>query len=344
MIKSIRTSFMRKYLMNRSVFIFFICSLSSIGLEAHEIRPALLNIMEREPGYFDITWKVPAIGDMVLGIRPMLPKNMVAVGQSTTNKLPGTVIEYAIYKLEGDGIAGERIFIDGLSTVQIDVMVQIQLLDGTFYSALLQPHTPEYIIPDTGTKATISWAYSRMGIEHILGGIDHLLFVLALLLLVPDRWKLFKTITAFTVAHSITLGLSALGLVNVPSAPTEAIIALSIVFLAVEIVESYRGKSSFTEKNPWIVAMIFGLFHGLGFAGALSEIGLPQNEIPLALFAFNIGVEIGQIFFVIVVLFLMFFLKKIKSKLPDWLIYIPPYAIGVISCFWVIQRTLSFLS
>ena len=335
---------MRKYLTQSAVVIFFVCSLFSIALKAHEIRPALLNITEREPGYFDITWKVPAIGDMVLGIRPMLPKNMVAVGQSTTNILPGTVIEYAIYKLEGDGIAGERIFIDGLSTVQIDVMVQIQLLDGTFYSALLQPHTPEYIIPDAGTKATISWAYTRMGIEHILGGIDHLLFVLALLLLVPDRWKLFKTITAFTVAHSITLGLSALGLVNVPSAPTEAIIALSIVFLAVEVIESYRGKSSFTEKNPWIVAMIFGLFHGLGFAGALSEIGLPQNEIPLALLTFNIGVEIGQILFVVIMLFLIYLLKRIGQKWPKWLLYAPPYAIGTISAFWVIQRTVSFFS
>ena len=335
---------MRTNMLQRTFVVFFLISLFTVSVKAHEIRPALLNITEREPGYFDITWKVPAVGDLVLGIRPMLPKSMVAVGQSTTNKLPGTVIEYAIYKLEGDGIAGERIFIDGLSTVQIDVMVQIQLLDGTFYSALLQPHTPEYIIPDAGTKATISWSYTRMGIEHILGGIDHLLFVLALLLLVPNRWKLFKTITAFTVAHSITLGLSALGFVNVPSAPTEAIIALSIVFLAVEIIGSYRGKSSFTEKNPWIVAMIFGLFHGLGFAGALSEIGLPPNEIPLALFTFNIGVEIGQIFFVLVVLILMYFLNKLKSKLPEWLIFVPPYAIGVISCFWVIQRTLSFLS
>ena len=263
----------------------------SINLHAHEIRPALLNIIEREAGVFDITWKVPAVGGMVLGISPMLPTSLKAVGPSTNTKLPGTIIEYATYQLDGESLAGESIFIDGLSTVQIDVLVQIQRLDGTSHSALLQPSSPEYIIPEPGTKATISWAYLRMGVKHILSGIDHLLFVLALLLIVPNRWKLFKTITAFTVAHSITLGLAVLGLVNIPPAPTEAIIALSIVFLAVEIIHVRQGKYSLTESYPWIVAMIFGFFHGLGFAGALTQIGLPANEIPLALlmFIFNSG-------------------------------------------------------
>lgn len=315
----------------------------SFTLKAHEIRPALLNIVEREAGIFDITWKVPAVGGMVLGISPMLPASLKAVGPSTNTKLPGTIIEYATYQLAGKSLAGESIFIDGLSTVQIDVLVQVQLLDGTSHSALLQPSSPEYIIPEPGTKATISWAYLRMGIEHILSGIDHLLFVLALLLIVPNRWKLFKTITAFTVAHSITLGLAVLGMVNIPPAPTEAIIALSIVFLAVEIINVKQGKYSLTGSYPWIVAMIFGLFHGLGFAGALTQIGLPANEIPLALLMFNVGVEAGQIMFILAALLVIAGLNRVQINWPAWSWKLLPYAIGSIAAFWVVQRTMSFL-
>jgi hydrogenase/urease accessory protein HupE len=187
----------------------------------------------------------------------------------------------------------------------------------------------------------------KMGIEHIFGGIDHLLFVLALVIIVPNRWQLLKTITAFTVAHSITLALASLGFVNVPTGPTEAVIALSIVFLAVEIVHSRQGKFSLTEKYPWIVAMTFGLFHGLGFAGALSEVGLPQHEIPLALLMFNVGVELGQIAFVFVVLAVMALLRFADAKWPSiarisrW--QLVPYGIGCVASFWTIERTISFL-
>ena len=182
-----------------------------------------------------------------------------------------------------------------------------------------------------------------MGIIHILSGFDHLLFVLALLLIVPNRWKLFKTITAFTVAHSITLALAALGMVNVPPGPTEAVIALSIVFLAGEIINSHLGKFSITEQYPWVVAMIFGLFHGLGFAGALTGIGLPQNEIPIALLMFNLGVETGQILFLIAVLVLVAILKNLKIKWPDHAWKWMPYGIGSLAAFWTIERIIGFL-
>jgi hydrogenase/urease accessory protein HupE len=334
---------LRKHEFMTRTILLIIIMVAGQGIKAHEIRPALLNITEREVGVFDVLWKVPAVGDKVIGIRPILPKSLVAIGPSTHNKLPGTIVEYATYELKGESMAGDRIFIDGLSTVQIDVLVKIQYLDGTSHSALLQPHSPEYIIPKPGTKTTISWSYWRMGVEHILGGIDHLLFVLALLLLVPNRWKLLKTITAFTVAHSITLGLATLGLVNIPPGPTEAIIALSIVFLAIEIVQSHQGKYSMTERYPWIVAMIFGLFHGLGFAGALTQVGLPAQEIPLALLMFNIGVETGQIMFVFAVLIVIASLNRFKISWPQWSWKIMPYGIGSIATFWVIQRTLSFL-
>ena len=167
--------------------------------------------------------------------------------------------------------------------------------------------------------------------------------MLALLLIVRNKWKLFKTITAFTLAHSVTLALAALGLVNVPPGPTEAVIALSIVFLAGEIINSHRGKFSITEQYPWVVAMIFGLFHGLGFAGALTNIGLPQNEIPIALLMFNLGVETGQIIFLVAVLLLVALINKAKIKWPanawKWM----PYGIGSLAAFWTIERIVGFL-
>ncbi len=181
-----------------------------------------------------------------------------------------------------------------------------------------------------------------MGIDHILGGIDHLLFVLALLLITKGTRNLIKAITAFTVAHSITLSLAALGVVGLPSAPVEAVIALSIVFLAVELIHYYRGKKSLTAQYPWIVAFAFGLLHGFGFAGALAEIGLPQTAIPAALFFFNVGVEVGQLMFVIVILGILWMINKLSVKWPQWVRFVPPYAIGAVASFWLIERVVGF--
>ena len=179
--------------------------------------------------------------------------------------------------------------------------------------------------------------YFMLGVEHILFGIDHLLFVLALVLIVRGVGLLVKTITAFTVAHSITLALATLGVVHVPSAPVEAVIALSIVFVASEILRSRRGERGLTERAPWLVAGTFGLLHGFGFAGALSEVGLPANDIPLALLFFNLGVEAGQLAFVVVALGVIALLRRIR--LPEWAPILPPYAIGSVAMFWVIERT-----
>lgn len=180
--------------------------------------------------------------------------------------------------------------------------------------------------------------YLRLGIEHILEGVDHLLFVLALLIMVHQGWRLVKTITAFTVAHSITLGLATLGYVHVPPAPVEASIALSIVFLCVEIVHAARGRVGITYRYPWVVAFAFGLLHGLGFAGALAEIGLPPAEIPQALLFFNLGVEVGQLLFVFAVLALLWLLGKLPVRWPVWLRLVPTYAIGGVAMFWFIER------
>ena len=317
------------------------------SLRAHEIRPALLEINEREPGLFDVQWKVPALGEMSLPIQPDFPECMKPVGPPSAHAAPGAILQYFSFKTDGAPIAGETILIDGLTGVQIDVLLRIKLANGDSHSVILRPKSPSFEIPERASKGSVSWSYLKMGVEHILGGIDHLLFVLALVVIVPNRWMLFKTITAFTVAHSITLALASLGFVNVPSGPTEAVIALSVVFLAVEIVHSRHGKFSLAERYPWVVAMTFGLFHGLGFAGALSEVGLPQHEIPLALLMFNIGVELGQIAFVFVVLGAMPLFRVATTKATSnasWRRWqLVPYGIGCVAAYWTIERTMAFL-
>jgi hypothetical protein len=188
----------------------------------------------------------------------------------------------------------------------------------------------------------VAWLYLKLGIEHILLGLDHLLFVLALLLITRGTWLLIKTVTAFTVAHSITLALATLGYVHVPSAPVEALIALSIVFVAVEIVRLWQGREGLTERAPWVVAFTFGLLHGLGFAGALSEVGLPAGHIPVALLFFNLGVEIGQLLFIAVILCLFTLIRRVRISWPRWADLAVPYAIGSIAMFWVIERVAAF--
>jgi hydrogenase/urease accessory protein HupE len=318
--------------------------LSVIKTKAHEIRPALLTITETEKNWFEVTWKVPSFEGEVLDIHPVFPESFNLIGIPANNDVGGAVIQYFSLNYIGkDEIAGKQVFIEGLSSLQIDVLVQMQRIDGSRYSAILKPYEPIYIFPKIGTKSEVAYSYWIMGIIHILSGFDHLLFVLALFLIVRNKWKLFKTITAFTLAHSITLALATLGLVNVPPGPTEAVIALSIVFLAGEIINSHQGRYSLTEKYPWVVAMFFGLFHGLGFAGALTAIGLPQNEIPVALLMFNLGVETGQIMFLIAVMLIWQILKRANIKWPTnawkWL----PYAIGSLAAFWTIERIVGFL-
>jgi hypothetical protein len=279
----------------------------------------------------------------VLAITPQLPESLELLGSPSVQDIPGARIEHATYKNTGASLTGQRIVIDGLSALQTDVLLLIQLQDGTQHSAILRPGSPEFTIPLEASKLEIAGDYWRMGTIHILEGVDHLLFVLALLLIVSSLGPLVKAVTAFTVAHSITLALATLGVVHVPAAPTEAIIALSILFLASEIIHQRNGVIGITERYPWVIAFIFGLFHGLGFAGALSEIGVPQHEVPLALFMFNVGVETGQLLFIAVVLSLSALLKRLPFTAPQGAWRLLPYAIGSVAAFWTIERVGSFL-
>jgi len=220
--------------------------------------------------------------------------------------------------------------------------LRLERANGVEITHRLTPASPSYVVEAEPGRGQIALTYIILGVEHILLGVDHLLFVLALLMIVANFRKLVATITAFTVAHSITLALAALGFIHVPGPPVEAIIALSIVFVAAEIVRMRQGLPVLTARVPWVVAFTFGLLHGFGFAGALSEIGLPQSAIPLALFSFNIGVEIGQLLFVGGVLVLYLVAKRLQPVPPAWAWRVPTYVIGGMAAYWTIDRITGF--
>jgi hypothetical protein len=310
---------------------------------ADEFRPALLEITETQTGWYSVTWKVPMDGNQPVAISPLLPEALQLFGPVASRIIQGSAIEEATYRADEGALVGGEISIEGLSVVPIDVILQIVLADGSQHSSILRSATPSFTVPESASKTAVAFSYWKIGTIHILEGFDHLLFVLALMLLVPSHWMLFKTITAFTVAHSISLGLATLGVINMPPGPTEAVIALSILFLAVEIIHKRLGRRCITEQYPWAVAFAFGLFHGLGFAGALAEVGLPQQAIPLALLMFNVGVETGQILFVGTVLLLLVIMRRLPISWPQGSWRLAPYTIGSIAAFWTIQRVDGFI-
>ena len=313
------------------------------ALLADEFRPALLEISERDGGWVDVTWKVPMRGDQVLALTPVLPEFLEQMGPGSARQVPGAWLETRSYRAGQQTLNGVTLSIEGLGTVPADVLVRVKLRDGTEHSAILRSGSSSFTIPEQATRVDLAISYWRMGTIHILEGYDHLLFLLTLLLIVSGIWPLLKTVTAFTLAHSLTLALATLGLLYIPPVPTEAVISLSIVLLAVEVVRKNQGQLTLSERYPWFVAFTFGLVHGLGFAGALSEIGVPPNEVPLALLMFNVGVETGQVMFVVVVSMLLAGLHRLHGHSALRLARATPYAIGGIAMFWTIQRIGQFL-
>jgi len=241
------------------------------------------------------------------------------------------------------GLKGRSVGIDGLRTSMTDVLARISWADGTTEVARLTPDHPALVLKGAQSILQVAWTYFVLGVEHILGGIDHLLFVLALMLLIRERWMLLKTITAFTLAHSITLAGAALGYFSLPQKPVEATIALSIAFVASELVKMKPGERRLSEAYPWVVAFSFGLLHGFGFAGALKEIGLPQRDVPLALFTFNLGVEAGQLMFVGAVLLFYAALKTATAVPISNARVFAAYLIGITSAVWFIDRVSGFV-
>jgi hydrogenase/urease accessory protein HupE len=277
-----------------------------------------------------------------MNISPQLPAGCSNITEPAVQALASGAVERWLVDCGSSGMVNETIVIDGLPATQTDTLLRIQLLDGSMHTTVLRPDSPSFVVPEKASKSKVAGSYLVLGVEHILGGFDHLLFVLGLLLIVRSTRLLIKTITSFTLAHSVTLAMATLGFVHVPQAPVEAVIALSIIFLATEIVKQHRGETGLTTKAPWLVALCFGLLHGFGFAGALTEVGLPQSDIPLALLFFNVGVEAGQLMFVAGVLVVTWMIRKMKFRWPAWVEQAPAYAIGSLAAFWFIQRTVSF--
>lgn len=298
-------------------------------------------------------WKVPGRGDdLRLALYVELPK-----GTSNLSEPRGEFAANAHTErwtvMRAGGLSGGTIRILGLSATLTDVLVRLERLDGTTQVTRLTPSTPSFVVEDAPTRTEIVRTYLGLGIGHILTGVDHLLFVLGLLLLVRGVGRLVKTVTAFTVAHSFTLSLAALGFVHVPPPPVEAVIALSIVFVATEIVRRRETATaaSLTEQHPWLIAFSFGLLHGLGFAGGLSEAGLPEGHIPLALLLFSVGVELGHFAFIAVVITIMWLGRRAIRRLSPTALngrrealirLVPAYAIGGTAMFWLIERLVAF--
>ena len=305
---------------------------------AHESRPAYLEVKETAPGQFSVLWRTPVLAGMRLPVVLKIPDDVKNLKEPAVDELADSLVERRSIDAGPKGLAGKRIEFVGLQLTITDVLVHIEMLDGRKWTTIARPSQPWVEIAASQTWWEVMGTYIVEGIRHILFGADHLLFVLGLLLIVKDRWMLLKTVTAFTVAHSITLAIATLGYAEAPALPLNAAIALSILFLGPEIVRSWRGETSFTIRNPWVVAFTFGLLHGFGFASAMTTAGLPWQELPLALVSFNVGVELGQLGFIAIVLALEHSFHVLEFRWPHWAQALPGYTVGSLGAFWTIQR------
>jgi hydrogenase/urease accessory protein HupE len=334
-----------------SLFVGLLSALLGHSAQADEIRPGYLELRQTASDTYSLLFKIPALGDdLRLAIYVNLPEGANDVTPPRAGFSGGAYTERRTIRRNG-GLAGRTITIDGLSASSTDVLVRVESLGGATQTERLSPTSTMFVVQAAPGAGEVAATYLRLGIEHILFGFDHLLFVLALVILVRDWRRVALTVTAFTIAHSITLAAATLGLVNVPGPPVEAAIALSIVLVAVEIVNARRGMLSLAARWPWLIAFSFGLLHGFGFAGALAEVGLPHHAIPIALLFFNLGVEIGQLVFVAAVQTTGWFFYRVASlrfeparaqQNVSRLHVATAYAIGGVAAFWLIERTTAF--
>jgi hydrogenase/urease accessory protein HupE len=312
---------------------------------AHRLSPAYFGLTETAADVFDVQWKVSISGGLAAVLEPQVPEGCSLTEPVRTYVVEDIRLQHAALTC-ANGLGGKLFRVSGLAQTQTDVLLRIDYLDGSASNQRLTPDVPVVTIPVRPATFDVIETYLVLGVEHILLGIDHLLFVLALLLLVRGAGRLIATVTAFTVAHSITLGAATLGLVHVPSAPVEAIIALSILFLAAELARrrSDGAREDLTTRFPWLVAFAFGLLHGFGFAGALSEIGVPEQAVPLALLFFNVGVELGQLVFIAGVFGLGWLVRASAVRVPTVWRTAVAYGIGSVAAFWAVERTLGVLA
>lgn len=331
-----------------SVLVVAVASLLEVAMPARadEFKPAYLQLTQLDQEMYDVLWKIPAIDESTtLKVKPQFPDGTEALTEVRSTFSRGVAVQRWRIRVP-QGIDGKAIFFSQLSETRIDVLARLVRLGGSVQLERILPVSPRFVAKPSPGSLEVVKTYTVLGIEHILTGFDHLLYVLGMLILVGGWRRIVATMSAFTATHSLTLTAAALGWVHVPQAPVEACIALSILFVAREIVQVHRGRPGITARWPWAVSFTFGLMHGFGFAGALAEVGLPQSSIPIALLFFNVGVEIGQLLFVGAVLAVIAAGWRAGHRLqlsqPTWTSRIAPYAIGALASFWLVERVAAF--
>jgi len=313
------------------------------GAYGHESQPASLDIRQLAGNRYEVVWKAPIYYGRPHPARLELPEHWQTVVGPTERVFPNSHVYRQVVTIGERGVHGSIIRFPGLEGTITDVFVRLNRLDGTTMTAVVRPTKPYAELRGERSWQKTAGEYIGLGFNHIMLGIDHLLFVLGLLLIVKSRRMLLKTITSFTVAHSITLAIATLGYASAPLPPLNAAIALSILFLGPEIVRSWRGETSLTIRYPWGVAFMFGLLHGFGFASGLSTTGMPRAELPPALLFFNVGVELGQLVFVFTALALVRSFRTLEVRWPRLVEALPGYAVGSLGAYWTIQRTIILL-
>ena len=318
--------------------------LTAIGAAAHPLSPALLELTARPGGgVFDVVWKTSVLRVPGSDLQPRLPDHCRETESMRVEEAADRLVRRWAVDCGEPGLVGASVGFDGLGPARIDALVRVILPDGRLVRGVVRADQPALAVPEAAQSGAVFADYLRLGFDHILGGLDHLLFVFGLLLLVEGTPLLIKTVTAFTVGHSVTLSLAALGMVRYPTRPIELIIALSVFLVAVELTRP-ATRHSLMRRRPWAIAMGFGLLHGLGFAGALAEVGLPAGEIPVALLSFNVGIELGQVAFVLVILAAQRLLRPLIDALPRWAELAPLYAMGSLAAFWCFERLAAVLA
>jgi hydrogenase/urease accessory protein HupE len=304
---------------------------------AHPLSPSLLQVEEIDGGAARVTWKTPVLRVPGSDLRPVLPSVCKPAGERRSRQEGSAWIDQWSVDC-GGGLIGSTLRVDGIAASKADVLLRVTLLDGRSFRQVLTTEDPSFRVPEKQGRLEVARAYAALGFAHILSGLDHLLFVFGLILLVRDGRLLLWTITAFTFGHSVTLSAAVLGFVHVPTRPVEVLIAFSILLLASELARPQESPPTLMRRSPWIMAFGFGLLHGLGFAGALAAVGLPDGEIPLALFSFNVGIEIGQVLVVAAVLLGRGLLAPALVRLPARVAWVPSYVMGTLAAFWCFER------
>jgi len=324
-----------------------VCMLLLLGVlsnaYAHEVRPGFLEIRQVDAEHYRIVWKQPTLGEVAVRLIPHLSNGWLERLPEDQYAAAGFLVR-TWRVVSTDSLAGTTINIEGLEYTITDVLVQIAWLDGRKLQTVLRPEQPQLSIPSSSQQTTTMPLFLTQGVQHILAGIDHLLFVFGLILIVRDRWMLLKAVSAFTVAHSITLAVAMLAKLALPGLLVEALIALSILTLGVEITRSHRGQAGLTSRYPWAVAFAFGLFHGMGFAGGLADLGFAERDLIAALALFNVGVEIGQLGFIASVLLIGHVLMSQQARHHRAAtMRFAAYVVGIAGAYWTCATSAALL-